>query len=248
MPFTLKDVAVEELPEIIAAERYAFETPLQPIFRLYCPVLDDDRAKAIADSAAKEQDRVKNPDPNIERTWIKAVASEGSEGSEASAQFAFVGAAEWIFVTEESSSVEAAVESLAKRHPEGGARLFASQCFQVLRETEDRNRTLTSGTRPYASLGSFFTLPEYRQRGIGHLLMQWGLQKADEKGIDTWIEAAPPAVPFYQRHGFIQKEVTQLQPQRPDGLSEKVAAEWDAAVESILPITAVTMCRLARTH
>ncbi|KAJ5390529.1 GNAT family acetyltransferase [Penicillium cataractarum] len=243
MCFNVEDVSVEELPDMIAAERYAFETPLQPIFRLYCPIIDNDREKAIADTAAKEQARARNPDVNEKDMWIKAVSSQESETDEK-----LVGGAQWIFISNGSSDLKDHIESLAKRHPEGGARLFAEQSFRILCECEERNRLGITGTGPYATLGSFFTLPEYRKLGIGHLLMQWGLEKADEKGLDVWIEAAPPAVPFYERHGFIQKEVTHLQPRQPDGLSEKVAAEWDATAKSLLPITAVTMCRLAGSH
>lgn len=240
MSFKVTHVSVEELPDMIAAERYAFETPLQPIFRLYCPIIDNDRQKAIADTAAKEQERARNPDVNVEIIWIKAVSSQDSETDEI-----LFGGAQWIFISSGSSDLESHVESLAKRHPEGGARLFAAQSFRILCECEERNRLGITGSGPYATLGSFFTLPEHRKLGIGHLLMQWGLERADEKGLDVWIEAAPPAVPFYERHGFIQKEVTHLQPQRPDGFSEKVAAEWDATARLLLPITAVTMCRLA---
>jgi GNAT superfamily N-acetyltransferase len=240
MSFKLKKVPVEELHDMIVAERYAFETPLQPIFRLYCPLIDNDPQKTIAYTAAKEQERAKDPDPNVENIWIKAVSSQDSETTEN-----LLGGAQWIFISEASSPLEAEVESLSKRHPEGGARLFAAQSFHILRECEERNRLETTRRRPYATLGSFFTLPEHRKLGIGHLLMQWGLEKADERGLDIWIEAAPPAVPFYERHGFVQKEVTYLQPRRPDSLSEKIAAEWDATARELLPITAVTMCRLA---
>ncbi|OOQ86535.1 hypothetical protein PEBR_21160 [Penicillium brasilianum] len=243
MSFKVKDVSVEELPDMVAAERYAFETPLQPIFRLYCPIVDNDRPKAIADTAAKEQERARNPDVNEEDIWIKAVSAQDSETDET-----LVGGAQWLFISKGSSDLEGHIESLAKRHPEGGARLFAAQSFRILCECEARNRLAITGSGPYATLGSFFTLPEYRKLGIGHLLMQWGLEIADERGLDVWIEAAPPAVPFYERHGFVQKEVTHLQPQRPDGLSEKVAAEWDATARSLLPINAVTMCRLAGSH
>lgn len=240
MSFNIKNVSIKELPDMIAAERYAFETPLQPIFRVYCPVIDNDRQKAIADAASKQQESLNNPDAHVENIWIKAVSSKDSETGEK-----LVGGAQWIFIYEESSSLEADVESLAKRHPEGGARLFAAEAFRILRSCEERNRIAISGRGPHATLGSFFTLPEYRKLGIGHLLMQWGLEKADEKGLDVWIEAAPPAVPFYECHGFVQKEVTYLQPQRPEALSENIAAEWDAAAKSLLPITAVTMYRVA---
>jgi GNAT superfamily N-acetyltransferase len=242
MSFELKKVPVEELHKMIAAERYAFETPLQPIFRLYCPVTNNDPQKTIADIAAREQEQAKNPDPNVENIWIKAVTSQDSKTTET-----LVGGAQWIFISEKSSSLDADVESFSKRHPEGGARLFAAQSYRILRECEERHRLEISGSGPYATLGSFFTLPEYRKLGIGHLLMQWGLEKADEKGLDIWIEAAPPAVPFYERHGFVQKEVTHLQPRRPDGLDEKIAAEWDDTARELLPITTVTMCRLAGT-
>lgn len=39
-------------------------------------------------------------------------------------------------------------------------------------------------------LNLYFALPEYRHRGIGSLVMKWGVKKADELGIDGFLEAS----------------------------------------------------------
>lgn len=45
-------------------------------------------------------------------------------------------------------------------------------------------------------------LPDYRKRGAGRLLMEWGIKKGDELGIESVVEAVPFAVPFYERVGY----------------------------------------------
>ncbi|KAF7718635.1 N-acetyltransferase domain-containing protein [Penicillium ucsense] len=246
MTFQVQEVPVEGILEMVTAERDAFETPPQPIFKLYCPISNNDRAKTNADTAAEQQRYVQESAPNVDvkNIWIKAKAtSPGS--SEADEELA--GAAQWIFtVPGPNPSLETKIEHLARRHPEGGARIFAAEAFRILCECNERHRLSTGPHRPYATLGTFFTMPQYRRRGIGSVLLEWGLRQADEKQMDIWIEAAPSAVSVYERHGFVQKEVIHLKPRCPDGLSETVKAEWEAVEKSILPVTAVVMCRLSR--
>ena len=33
-------------------------------------------------------------------------------------------------------------------------------------------------------------------------MMSWGLQQADEQGVEAYLEASPEAVPLYEKHGF----------------------------------------------
>ncbi|KAB8068353.1 hypothetical protein BDV29DRAFT_71297 [Aspergillus leporis] len=239
------DIAQEEdFPVLIAAEWHAFENPLQPIFRLYCPIINNDRAQSIADYTARhlaDRKPQQDGDRKTESQWTKVIDSDTD---------VIVGGAQWIFITEPSVFVEHddSVSSLAARHPEGGARIFATQAFKVLVEAEAKNRIKQSEECPYryASLGTCFTIPAYRHNGVGDLLMQSGLKRVDERGMDAWIEAAPSAVPFYKRHGFVQKDIIQLDPRQPEGLARKEAEEWDAAARNTLPVGVCIMYRPAR--
>ncbi|KAE8354424.1 hypothetical protein BDV28DRAFT_147155 [Aspergillus coremiiformis] len=243
MHFQLDIAEEDDFPALITAEWHAFENPLQRIFRLYSPIVNNDRAQSIADSTARQltDNKTQDDDRKTQSYWIKVTDPE---------THAIVGGAQWIFITEHSSEHEDDVSSLAARHPAGGARVFATQAFQILADVGTVNRRKLSRDRSYvyayASLGSCFTIPEYRYRGVGGLLMRWGLKRVDECGMDAWIEAAPSAVPFYERHGFVQKEVLQLDPRRPEELSGEEAEEWDAAAREVLPVGVCIMHRPAR--
>ncbi|KAI9660536.1 MAG: hypothetical protein M1821_009887 [Bathelium mastoideum] len=44
--------------------------------------------------------------------------------------------------------------------------------------------------------------PQYRRRGAGRLLLDWGLQRAREEGVPVLLEATPQGVPLYEKAGF----------------------------------------------
>ena len=64
------------------------------------------------------------------------------------------------------------------------------------------NRRDVLGTRPYYSLDTLVTLPKHERRGAGGMLVRWGCEKADEAGVEAYLEASLKGVPLYLRHGF----------------------------------------------
>ena len=52
------------------------------------------------------------------------------------------------------------------------------------------------------------TRPEYQGKGAGGKLLRWGIDKADEEGTETYLEASPDGKPIYEHFGF--KEVDRL--------------------------------------
>ena len=44
--------------------------------------------------------------------------------------------------------------------------------------------------------------PKHRRQGIGRLLMQWGLDKASELGLESWMEASEGWKLLYETLGF----------------------------------------------
>jgi ribosomal protein S18 acetylase RimI-like enzyme len=57
-------------------------------------------------------------------------------------------------------------------------------------------------------LGLLACHPDYQGRGAGRELLRWGLEKADEEGLDVTLMTAlnGPASPFYKRFGFVEVE------------------------------------------
>ncbi|PQE15142.1 Acyl- N-acyltransferase protein [Rutstroemia sp. NJR-2017a BVV2] len=51
-----------------------------------------------------------------------------------------------------------------------------------------------------------FVDPVYQNRGVGKRLLEWGMQKADEMGVDIWLVSTPDAKGFYERAGWETKE------------------------------------------
>lgn len=63
------------------------------------------------------------------------------------------------------------------------------------------------------------------------MLVNWGVQKADELGLETFIEAAEPGVPLYLRHGFQVVDYHWIDPK-----VEEPSEEWKRLKEKIPPI------------
>ena len=56
--------------------------------------------------------------------------------------------------------------------------------------------------KTHCLLSVLATLPEYRRKGIGSQLLRRGLEEADEKGYESWINASPQGLALYKRHGW----------------------------------------------
>lgn len=88
-----------------------------------------------------------------------------------------------------------------------------------------------------------FILPEYRGRGIGHMFMNWGLQKADSLGLEAWLDASDYGRPLYEKHGFQTIMHHNLSPQKPENMSEDEQAEWARCERELLPVSVTVMWR-----
>jgi GNAT superfamily N-acetyltransferase len=99
--------------------------------------------------------------------------------------------------------------------PEGGNRELREHYFgELLRAREEEfpsSATERSGeeTQSYAFLANLVVAPEYQRRGVGKLLLESGLRRADELGLATWLDASPYGLGLYKKYGF--KEVKTLE-------------------------------------
>ena len=46
------------------------------------------------------------------------------------------------------------------------------------------------------------TDPACQGKGAGSQMMRWGLSRANEQGLEAYLEASPDAVPLYEKLGF----------------------------------------------
>ena len=55
---------------------------------------------------------------------------------------------------------------------------------------------------PHVFLGIIATEPGEGRRGAGKMLMRWGVERADEVGVEMFLEASPMGVGLYGGVGF----------------------------------------------
>ncbi len=55
---------------------------------------------------------------------------------------------------------------------------------------------------PYFMLNSLATHPNQQRRGAGRMLLNWGLKKADEEGLITYLDCSDIGLPMYEKAGF----------------------------------------------
>jgi GNAT superfamily N-acetyltransferase len=61
------------------------------------------------------------------------------------------------------------------------------------------------GTRPYYYLNLLFTHPDHYRKGVGRLLTRWGTERADEKGVECYLEGSIEGKPLYLKEGFVER-------------------------------------------
>lgn len=44
--------------------------------------------------------------------------------------------------------------------------------------------------------------PAYQGRGLASKLLKWGLQRADEEGVEVYLSSSPEGRPMYEKNGF----------------------------------------------
>ncbi|KAF1845592.1 uncharacterized protein K460DRAFT_366449 [Cucurbitaria berberidis CBS 394.84] len=65
-----------------------------------------------------------------------------------------------------------------------------------------RARREYMGRKPFYFLHILVTDPEHHRRGAGAMLIAWGLKKADNAQLPSYLESSPMGRPLYARMGF----------------------------------------------
>jgi GNAT superfamily N-acetyltransferase len=90
-------------------------------------------------------------------------------------------------------------ETLAKPKPgEPGYRAELDPIYEHLKG----NRREIMATRPFVYLDVLFTHPKHHRRGAGAMMIKWGVDLADEFGLEAYHESSVEARPLYERFGY----------------------------------------------
>jgi GNAT superfamily N-acetyltransferase len=74
--------------------------------------------------------------------------------------------------------------------------------FEPLYEHLKGNRRRIMGTRPYIYLDVLFTHPRHHRRGAGAMMVKYGVDLADELGIEAYHESSVEGRALYERFGY----------------------------------------------
>ncbi|TEY71540.1 hypothetical protein BOTCAL_0091g00250 [Botryotinia calthae] len=69
--------------------------------------------------------------------------------------------------------------------------------------TQKLNKIKVMGDAPCYRLTSVITLPKYRRRGAGTLLVNWGLMKGEKEKIPVYLESPISTLSFFRNLSFI---------------------------------------------
>jgi GNAT superfamily N-acetyltransferase len=116
--------------------------------------------------------------------------------------------------------------------PEGGDEALANHFFWNLLS---RHAKIMEG-RKHWYLELLATRPNYQGKGAAGKLLRWGLERADQDGTETYLEASPDGKPIYEHFGFkeVDRLVVELKGDGEGPLAEKEFIE----VMMARPITA----------
>ncbi|KAF1832569.1 hypothetical protein BDW02DRAFT_570954 [Decorospora gaudefroyi] len=177
----------EELDAIMDVIWSANYTPYEPFMQLFFPVLGYTAAcRELAIAESKERFwQCHQTDPSSH--WFYALDTTTNKP---------VGSAQWVIST--SNPFAAGTSKLtAPWWPEGEYRSF---CESILNQVyRPRSNWMT---RPHCALNWMAVDPAHRSRGIGSLLMDVGVSRADKLDLECWLEASAMGRPLYEKFGF----------------------------------------------
>jgi GNAT superfamily N-acetyltransferase len=53
-------------------------------------------------------------------------------------------------------------------------------------------------------LQELYVRPEFQRKGLGGRLVEWGLQKAEERGLQVYIESTEKGLGLYLKYGMTE--------------------------------------------
>ncbi|EPE25504.1 Acyl-CoA N-acyltransferases (Nat) [Glarea lozoyensis ATCC 20868] len=68
-----------------------------------------------------------------------------------------------------------------------------------------RQHEVVMAGRKHYFLEILATHPDFRQMGVGSRLLEWGVKKADEEGLDIYLDGSKMGAALYEKFGWVAK-------------------------------------------
>ncbi|KAI1412052.1 acyl-CoA N-acyltransferase [Hypoxylon sp. FL1857] len=225
MPLELREVNTEtDFPALAKCLYESYEEPPQEFFHAWFPIFGTDekaRKESLEEAATRLADWHSH-DPSS--YWQKVVDTETGN---------VAGGALWNIHPENPFTEPHDIE--VTWFPDDGSRKFAEEMIQL----HNAPRALL-GQRPQVYLFIIFTHPNYRRKGVAQQFMSWGMKKADEMGVEMFLDATPVGKPLYGANGFVSVKENIIIPQ-----IENPDQAWKEIAERIGPVPFDLMWRPA---
>ncbi|KAF2679431.1 hypothetical protein K458DRAFT_480342 [Lentithecium fluviatile CBS 122367] len=184
MPLAIALVTSEsDFDQLCEMDYDAWQTPYNPQlkhFRASFPT----RAEAIAWDKARKIRSLRKQNPKL--FYVKCTDTDTDT---------IIGYANWM-VNDSPEPYEEPTKAVW--HPEGSdEREFAERFINGLWGFIGERVT-----RPHMDLHAVCVHPDHRKRGVGRMLIRWGIEKGDELGIETVISSLPSARGAYEKCGL----------------------------------------------
>ncbi|MCJ1261563.1 hypothetical protein MMC22_001428 [Lobaria immixta] len=225
MPLELQEATSDaDFDELVPLQWISYEQPFNPFVILICPTRGTGptaRAESMQESKERQLQWHK-ADPSSH--WLKVVDSDTGK---------VIGGAEWKVHESDPYAKPPEQPFTAYWWEEGEKRQFVDAALdQWMAPRMERMR------KPHLLLNSCFVHPDHRRRGVGSLLVEWGTKKADEMGVEMFVESTVQGEPLYKRHGFANMNDFNLKPSNPNP-----GEEWKRLEKELGPMHGYFMWR-----
>ncbi|KAI1506725.1 acyl-CoA N-acyltransferase [Biscogniauxia marginata] len=87
---------------------------------------------------------------------------------------------------------------------------------EALWEGMPRNRASVMAKKPHWMLEFLGVDQAYQRKGLGFTLVDWGCRKADEAGLEVYLDATIKGLPFYKKYFGFRERQALVMPVRPN--------------------------------
>ncbi|KAJ0414806.1 hypothetical protein BJY00DRAFT_318461 [Aspergillus carlsbadensis] len=209
-----------EFVDLVACEVTSFDNPFQSIFRFFYPIFggesEEEKRIALVNLVELQRQWARDDPDSI---WLKVIDKEERDKIVG-------GLLIKVHRANPFAKVDGKDES-AVWYPPGGQRAYIDAALRIFNEPRER---FMQRAHLYSYIG--FVLPEYRQQGIADMLLVEECRRADELGLEAYMEAVTAmGVPIFMRHAFIPFKKVTVEPQttNPD-------EEWNDMERKMQPL------------
>ncbi|KUJ11029.1 uncharacterized protein LY89DRAFT_594970 [Mollisia scopiformis] len=217
--FKLSEVkSREDFDEITRVIWDAFEHPLNPFLRIMFYLKSDGPEHRTIAKAACSQGLFEIHSGDASSRWVKI--NELGTGK-------MTACANWNL--HETNPYELPEDPpIATWWPEGEGRNFATKFY-----TQCVSHKPTMYNKPHLYLNISATMPTFQRKGVGGMLVEWGLKWADEMGLESFTEATQVGKPLYEHYGFSVIDVITVD--KTSMAIENPSEEWKELERRLLP-------------